>query len=61
MITKANSEFPAIDWQVDTSKNGYIDSGLYMASGEDANGNKYRGDAQVCGTEIWDILNIEPE
>lgn len=58
MKTKADKEFPEIEWERGDLQETDDYMKFYGCSGESADGRKYEGTWEVCGGEFSDITHI---
>lgn len=61
MKTKANNEFPEIDWEIGELMDKDVDERMevFVANGEDEEGNKYTGIAYYFCDELDGIKDTE--
>ena len=61
MKTKATDQFPEIEWEIGDLLDRDIDERMevFIAEGEDANGNKYSGSAYYVCDSFEEIRDIE--
>ncbi len=61
MKSVATNEFPEIEWEIGEMISKDIDERMevFVATGEDAAGNKYEAEAYYYGNELEEIKHIE--